>query len=270
MPQHVFQNKGVDLACLDQGTGLPLVLIHGFPFDHSMWQYQIEFFSRAFHVVAPDLRGFGKSSLTAGDIAKGVEMRQYAEDVIAVLDELGVQEPAILCGFSMGGYVLWQLALRFPQRVRAIVACDTRAVADSTEAKEARLKMAGEVLNAGNQQVAEAMLPKLLAPQTLADRSEVVEQVTRMIHAAPPQGIAAAQRGMACRPDVREKLGGIDRPTLLIVGAEDAISPPAEMREIASAMPCAELSEIAGAGHMTTLENPDAVNEAVNSFANSL
>ena len=247
-----------------------MVLIHGFPFDHTMWQQQIDSLSSACRVIAPDLRGFGRSSQTPEDAANGVEMRRYAEDLRALLVEIGVDKPAVICGFSMGGYVLWQFALAYPEMVEAVILCDTRADADAAEGRQARLQMAEKVLQAGTAEVPGAMVPRLLAAETIADRQDIVDQVTAMILESAPEAIAAAQRGMAQREDVRERLGEIGCPALAIVGEQDAISPPAEMRAIADAMPKAELVEIAKAGHMAPLENPAAVNEALSKFVQSL
>jgi 3-oxoadipate enol-lactonase len=270
MTQHLIQHKENQLTCEVRGSGLPLVLIHGFPFDHTMWRHQIETLSQVCQVIAPDLRGFGGSSLTAADVADGVEMRRYADDIRAVLDDLQVEQPAILCGFSMGGYVLWQLALEFPEVARAIVLCDTRADADSTETQQAREQMAETVLRDGTDAVPGAMLPRLLAAATISGRQEIVDKVATMIGKSSPETIAAAQRGMARRPDVSGRLGEIDCPALIVVGAEDAISSPTEMREIAAALPSAEVVEIPDAGHMTPLENPAAVNEALLRFVQTL
>ena len=253
MTQIAFSYQGIEIACLDQGGGTPLVLIHGFPFDYSMWQPQIAAFSKRFRVIAPDLRGFGKSSLLPSDVVEGVAMERYAADVVATLDYLQVDQPAIMCGFSMGGYVLWQLVLHHSERIKALVLCDTRAAADSAEASAARLDSANEVLHSGVAGLAEGMLPKLLAPQTLAGNTHVVQHVGAMMRTADPGAVAAALRGMACREDVRSRLPSINLPSLLLAGAADAISQPAEMREIAALLPRAEFKEIADAGHMTTL-----------------
>jgi len=270
MAQQVMQIGGISFACVVRGSGRPLVLVHGFPFDHTMWQAQIETLSAVCCVIAPDLRGFGGSGLSDADVADGVEMRRYAADIKAVLDELQISEPAILCGFSMGGYVLWQFVLEYPECVAAIVLCDTRADADSAEGQQARLQMAENVMRNGIDAVPGAMIPKLLAAETIANRQEIVDQVEVMIRKSSPEGIAAAQRGMGKRPDVREHLGEMNWPAMVVVGAEDAISSPAEMREIAEALPAAEYVEIEAAGHMTPLENPGAVSDALLRFVQSL
>lgn len=260
----------VELSYYDTGAGAPVVLLHGFPLDHTMWEPQIAALKDVCHVIAPDLRGFGRSTIDAEDAESGIEMARYASDVRSILDALDIHEPIILCGFSMGGYVLWQFVRLFPERVRAIVLCDTRAAADSPEALANRLKSATAVMQQGPGVVADAMLPKLLAPATRSNRPEVVERVDAMMRGTSAAAIAAAQRGMARRPDMREHLHGISMPALVIVGAEDAISPPAEMREIADALPNAEFVEIPQAGHMTTLENPTAVNAALVRFVAGL
>ncbi len=256
----------IQINYTDVGSGQPVVLLHGFPLDHAMWTPQISALSETARVIAPDLRGFGQSTLTHDDAKNGVEMHQYAADVASLLDKIGVKEPVILCGFSMGGYVLWQFALRYPQRVKAIVLCDTRAAADSAEARQGRLKTADEVLKSGTKPLIESMLPKLLSKGTLSQRPEVVTQVTQIMRACEPSAVAAALRGMAQRDDVTSQLSQITQPALIIVGAEDAISPPAEMRGMAELIPNVQFVEIPEAGHMTTLENPGAVSEAMLRF----
>ena len=270
MTQHRIQRGEMTLACAEYGAGTPVVLVHGFPLDHTMWQPQIDALQATCRVIAIDLRGFGNSTLATDDASAGVDMQVYAADILATLDEIGIREPAILCGFSMGGYVLWQFVLANPQRVRAIVVCDSRADVDSEEKSRGRLKMAEEVLQTGAEPVANTMLPKLLARETIASRQSLAEQVWTMICRASPKAIAAAQRGMARRPDVRSQLREIDKPALMLVGVEDALSPPEHMREIANSLPEGRIVEIPAAGHMTTVENPAAVNESIRDFFASL
>lgn len=255
------------------GEGQPVVLIHGFPFDHTMWSEQINSLAATCKVIAPDLRGFGSSSLGDSaeiDSTEGVAMEAYAEDLEEILEGSQVTEPVILCGFSMGGYILWQFVQRFPERVKAIVLCDTRAVADSAQAAAGREQMATKVLSEGVEPLVQGMLPKLLAAKTQAERPELVEQVTAMMRKASPDAVAAALRGMASRPDVRGELSNFDWPALVVAGAEDAISTPEEMQTIAAGLPQAKFVEIADAGHMTSLENPAALNQALGDFIATL
>jgi len=254
------------LAFVDRGDGVPVLLVHGFPLDHTMWDAQIEALAGSCRVIAPDLRGFGRSPLGNINVERGVSMEQYAEDLAELLEALAVVESIVLVGFSMGGYVAWQFMRKHPERVRALVQCDTRSAADSDDARAARIKIAESVANTGSGPVADAMLPKLLSPRTLESGAPVVARVRAMIERTGPAAIAAAQRGMAARPDVSELLPKISVPTLVLCGEQDAISPPREMQAIAEAIPNAEFLVIPGVGHMTTMENPQAVNDALVRF----
>jgi pimeloyl-ACP methyl ester carboxylesterase len=255
-----------NIAYVDEGTGPPVLLIHGFPLDHTMWDAQIAVLSQRARVIAPDLRGFGQSPLAAGDGERGISMEAYADDLAELLDKLAVGEPIVLVGFSMGGYVAWQFVRKYGDRLRALVQCDTRAKADTEEARAGRIKMAENVAEWGSGRVAEMMGPKLFAPATFDTKPDVVAAVRKVVDATPPAGIAAAQRGMAARPDVTSSLSTIKLPTLVLVGEHDAISPPAEMKEIAAAIPGADFVVVPGAGHMTTMEEPEAVNSALSHF----
>lgn len=249
----------VQLAYVDSGEGMPVLLIHGFPLDHTMWNAQIGALAARYRVIAPDLRGFGSSGITPGKVT----MEQFADDLASLLDALGIGGPAVVCGLSMGGYVAWQFWCKYAQRVRALILCDTRAAADAPEVAAGRLVTADRLLREGPGMLAETMMPKLLAESTAAGRPELAEALGRVIERTDPQGIAAALRGMAERPDVTARLAEITCPALLIVGAEDAISTPQEMGTIARAIPGARLVEIAGAGHMSPVERPQQVSAAM-------
>jgi pimeloyl-ACP methyl ester carboxylesterase len=265
-----LQLPTTDLAYLDRGAGQPILLVHGFPLDHTMWSAQIELLAGRSRVIAPDLRGFGQSPLPDREADAGISMERYADDLIELLDALAIREPIVLAGFSMGGYVAWQFVRKHANRLRALIQCDTRAAADTDDARAGRLKMAENVAEWGSGRVAEMMGPKLFAPQTFATKPEVVAMVRRIVERTPPAAIAAAQRGMAARPDMTRLLPAIQVSTLLIAGAEDAISPPDEMRAIAGAIPRAQFVEIPHAGHMTTMENPAAVNAAFRQFLDTV
>jgi 3-oxoadipate enol-lactonase len=245
-----------------RGAGRPLLLVHGYPLDHSMWQWQLGEFADRFRVIAPDLRGFGGSDVTPGTAT----MQQMADDLAELLAALDITEPVVFCGLSMGGYVAWQFALKHRERLSALILCDTRALADSPEAAEGRRKTADKVLAEGAGAAAEGLLPKLFAPQTYHEQPQIVEATKQVILRTRPEGIAAALRGMAERPDVTGQLAQLDVPALLIGGQHDSISPPAEMREIAARMPNARFVEVAAAGHMSPLEQPEAVNRAIREF----
>jgi 3-oxoadipate enol-lactonase len=256
---------GARLNVVDRGQGSPLLLVHGFPLNHSMWSAQIETFSATQRVIAPDLRGFGRSSVTEGTVT----MEQFADDCQALLGALGIDEPITFCGLSMGGYIAWQFARKYGDRLSRLILCDTRAAADSAEAADTRRKMARHVLASGTEFIASAMLPKLFAPSTVERHPDRIEAVRQMILGSDPQGIAAAQQGLAARPDATPWLATIGMPTLVLVGASDAISPPEEMQQIAAAIPHSEYRVIPAAGHMAPMENPDAVNAAMTEFLRS-
>ncbi len=253
----------VSLNVVERGEGEPLLLVHGFPLDHSMWREQLEGLSDRFRVIAPDLRGFGASDVTEGTVT----MEQFADDLARLLDALKIDGPVNLCGLSMGGYIAWQFVARHSNRLKRLVLCDTRAVADSKETAEGREKQAQRVLAEGAAIVADTMEPKLFyRDENESSEPAYIREMRNVIEATKPQGIAAALRGMAVRPDFTSRLGEIQVPTLVICGQHDAISPSAEMRKIAEGIRGARYVEIAEAGHMAPLEKPEAVNAAIGEF----
>jgi pimeloyl-ACP methyl ester carboxylesterase len=243
--------------------GYALLLVHGFPLDHTIWQPQIDYFSDHCRVIAVDLRGFGNSDVTPGTVT----MEQMADDLERLLSTmLHAKEQVIFCGLSMGGYVGWQFWRKYKHRVRAMISCDTRAVPDSPEAAAGRAKLAETVLKQGSVAAADVMLPKMFAPNTAQSQQKLAERVRFIMERQKPEGIAAALHGMAARPDARDLLTTIDVPSLVIVGDHDTISTPAEMRQIADAMPDSEWVSIPDAGHLACLENPTVVNNAIAEF----
>jgi len=254
------------MAYVEQGEGVPVLLVHGFPLDHTMWDPQIKALAPQARVIAPDLRGFGGTALAPGDDQLGVSMGAHADDLAELLDAIGVREPIVLAGLSMGGYIAWQFVRKHGHRLRALVLCDTRAKADTDEARAGRIKMAENVMQQGASLAADAMQPKLFRKAAFDEQPEVVAAVRAVMERQLPTAIAAALRGMAARPDVTETLSHITVPTLVLVGAEDVISTPAEMKEIAAAIPGAEYVVIPNSGHMTTVENPAATNAALTRF----
>jgi pimeloyl-ACP methyl ester carboxylesterase len=260
----------VDIAYLDRGAGSPVVLLHGFPLDHTMWSAQVEAISTTHRVIAPDLRGFGQSTLGDADPAKGVTMEQYADDVASLLDAVGVPEPIVLAGFSMGGYIAWQFVRKYQDRLRALIQVDTRAAADTDEARSNRLKMAENIHAWGSARVAEMMGPKLFAAGRFEENPAIVQELRQVVASTSPDAIACAQRGMTTRPDMASFLPSIRVPTLVIAGVEDALTPASEAREFAAKIANSQYVEIADAGHMTTMENPQAVSDAMVKFVAAL
>ena len=250
----------------DEGRGPPVLLVHGFPLDHTMWDAQIADLAPRCRVIAPDLRGFGRSVVSDGTVS----MTRMADDLAALLDALEVREPLVYAGFSMGGYVGWPFLERHGRRVRALVAVDTRASADTAEGAAGRRKMADEVLAKGAAVAADAMVPKLLAPGRPDRDPELAGRVREIILRNDPRGIAAAQRGMAERAEWRAKLGEIRLPMLVIAGQKDGLITPQEQREMAAAVQGARFVEVADAGHTPPMERPAVVNDALRTFLASL
>jgi len=254
--------RDVELNVYDQGNGDPLLFVHGFPLNHTMWQQQLKMFAETNRVIAPDLRGFGESTVADGPLS----MEQFAEDLNGLLDTLGVEQPICYCGLSMGGYIAWPFLQHYGPRVGSLILCDTRSAADTNDAAENRRKLATAVLKNGSNVAAEGMLPKLVSPPTLKERPQIVDSLRAMILATEPASIAGALEGMAVRPDSTESLGEIQVPTLVIVGVDDELTSPAEMSSLAGRIPNSVFVEIPGAGHMSVMENPAAVNEAIGRF----
>jgi len=248
---------------VEQGSGMPVLLVHGFPLDHSMWQAQLEGLSSHCHLIAPDLPGFGRT--TAHD-TDALSMVQLADDLNDFLDQRNHQQPIAFCGLSMGGYVAWQFWRRHRQRLAALILCDTRAAADSPEAAYTRRETAKRVLKEGSQVIASSMTEKLFAPSTRASREDLVQRMEQVMLGTQPRTIAAALRGLAEREDFSGQLREIDLPVLVICGESDAITPLDEMRSMAAEIPAARFIAVHNAGHMSPLEQPAHVNQAIHEF----
>lgn len=262
MTTHMLTVRDTRLAVHTRGTGIPCVLLHGFPLDHSMWREQ-EPLAEHLRLIVPDLRGFGGSS---GAAMESVEA--LADDVPALLDALHVTGPAVICGLSMGGYVAQHVAVRHPDRVAALVLVDTKLEADTPEARAARADLAAKVGRLGQGIVADAMVPRLLAPAAAAGpgRAAIADLLRSAILAQPIAGIQAALAALAARPDMTEPMAHVLAPTLLVCGAEDAITPPDCLERAEEIIPCARLLIVPGAGHMTPLEAPEVFNRALLEF----
>ena len=251
--------EGKSLAVDAVGEGKPIVFIHGFPLDRRMWRGQIEEFSKNHKLIAVDLPGFGES----GPSPDVMTMEDYATDVVAVLDELGIAEAVTLCGLSMGGYIAFAFYRAYRERVGRLILCDTKAVADSDEKRTERHATAERALAEGTEFLIEGMIPKMVAAGADAG---VIAEMEKMVRTASPGGVAAALRGMAEREDSTELLSRINVPTLVICGAEDQFSPPEEMRPMAEAIPGSRFEVVPGAGHVSPLEKPAGVNRAIGAF----
>ncbi len=266
MNSKIVSVNGAQLNVVDVGEGQPVVFVHGFPLDHQMWRHQIEAYSSDYRVIVPDLRGFGKSE---GDVDQ-LSMELMADDVAALLDVLGVEEPVIFCGLSMGGYVGWQFVTKYRQRLKALILCDTKSEADTTEAADNRKKMAELIRAKGIEYAALAMMPKLCSATTVEEQPELVAELKQVILETDPDVVIAALGALASRPDATAWLAGFDFPCLVVVGEDDAITPPDGMKELAGRLPQATYTLVKRAGHMAPLENPTETNSAITQFLKQL
>lgn len=246
------------------GAGTPVVLLHAFPLDGRMWAPQAEALAGTgtYQVILPDLRGFGAAK---EQVVEEAGMDLLADDLARLLDDRGLDR-VVLGGLSLGGYVAFAFVRRHADRLSGLLLLSTRAGADAEEARAKRLAMADRVLAEGNGFVPEVMLPRLLGPTTLKERPELVQRVTGLIAEQDPRAVAAAQRGMAARPDSSDVLGSIAVPTLVVTGEEDKLTGPDEGRELAAGIPGARFLLVEQAGHLVNLERPEVVNEALLDF----
>lgn len=254
-----------DVRHTGDSGGVPLVLLHGFPFDHTIWAAQVAGLADVARVLTPDLPGFGGAAPLPGDPVQAT-IHAYAEAVLAWADSLGLATFA-LAGHSMSGYVALALAHLAPARLDGLILIASRAGADSAEAAAGRHKQAAAVGERGPVAVAEAMLPKLFAPHTPAGVRAAVE--TLILRQTVP-GIQAALYAMASRPDARPWLTTIPTPTLTVAGSNDTLIPPSEAQAMRDGLRNAAYVEIAGAGHLPMLETPAALTTALRPFVAGL
>lgn len=249
----------------DTGTGIPLLLLHAFPLSRRMWKPQLTALAGRARCIALDHRGFGESD---GQPPHSID--RYADDAIALLDALGVKQPVVVCGLSLGGYIAFALWRRHPERLRALILADTRAAADTAEGRARRQALIDTVRTRGSGAIAEQQARALLSPRTIERCPEKLGDVQALIAAQSADAIVGASEAMLARPDSTPTLSTISVPTLIIVGEDDAVTPPADADIMHRAIRGSRLERIAGAGHLSSLERPSAFNEVVAGFLASL
>jgi pimeloyl-ACP methyl ester carboxylesterase len=257
----------MNLAYDDLGPrgGRPVLLVHGHPFDRSMWRPQAEQLTGSgYRVVTPDLRGYGQSKTR--DTKTGLDV--FANDLIELAGHLRL-ERFVLGGLSMGGQIVMQLVKDHPGRVEALVLADTFAGLDTPEAKQARYDTADRITEEGMESYAEELLPKMISKRTRVTRPDVETHVMTMMRNAPKEGAAAALRGRAERPDYTPGLGKIEVPTLVVVGGEDEFTPVGDAELIHREVKTSTLVVVEGAGHLPNLERETEFDEALSTFLKS-
>jgi 3-oxoadipate enol-lactonase len=253
------------LAYDASGSGRPLLLIHGYPLNRTLWRPQVDGLIDTARVIAPDLRGHGESN--ASDEPFTVD--QLADDLAELLDELGLTEPVVVGGLSMGGYVALAFYRRHQARVAGLILAATKAGADTEAGKANRDKAMALAREKGVEAIADSMLPKMLARDTYQSHPHLVQQARHMMASTPLGGVIGDLTAMRDRPDSTEMLGGILEPVLVIHGQEDQLIPPSEAEAAFARLPNARLALVPGAGHLVNLEQPEAFDAEVRTFLQS-
>lgn len=257
-------DNGLDVAYDEVGSGVPVIFLHGFPHNRSLWAPQTSALVEHGRCIAPDLRGFGESGREGP-----YSMEQYAQDVIGLLANLGI-EKAVIAGLSMGGYVAFALWRAKPEMIRALVLADTRPGADSPETRHKRLELIALARERGAGAVANAQITGMVGGTTRAQNPALVDGLHQMLASAPVEGIIGGLQAMMDRPDSTDLLPAIDVPTLIIVGEEDSLTPVKESRAMHAAITGSRLEVIPAAGHVSNLERPAAFNHVLGEFLSAL
>lgn len=253
----------IEIAYESAGKGVPIVLIHGHPFDHTMWDPQVNAFSGLYQVIAPDLRGYGASQLPRPANSR---FEDYAADVILLMDHLNV-DSFHLAGLSMGGQIIMEIFRQAPGRVKSLIFADTFAGPDTPEARQARNEQATRLEKEGMEGYANEVIGKMIRREHVQSMPEVAAHVMKMMKATLPVAAAAAMRARGNRINyLTEVLPKINIPTLVIVGRQDEFTPIAKAEELKENLQNCKLVIIEDSGHMPNLEHPEAFNKVVLDF----
>lgn len=254
------------MAYEEAGSGIPILFIHGYPLNRRMWQPQIDTLSQVAHVIAPDLRGHGDSTPTEGVYS----MDLLAEDCAKLLDTLNITQKIVLCGLSMGGYVSFAFARKFPNRLAALVLTATRAAPDTEEGKLNRQRSIALAKEQGIAPIIESMIARVLSPITMQNNPDLVETVRQIMRMTSLQAVLGDLQGMAERIDSRPFLKQISVPTLIIHGKDDPLIPLEEAQAMQAAIPNCRLLILENAAHLPNLEASERFNHAIREFIKTL
>src|SRR5450755_4209848 len=264
-PSQRIKSGDAEISYWTLGEGPPVILLHPFPVSHEFWLPVAEALSARYRLVLPDLRGHGDSEVGEGPAT----MEKHASDIARVMDHAEVGR-APLIGVSIGGYTLFQFWRTYRGRVAALGLCNTKAPADGSEARAARLNAANDVLDRGTEPFFESMIPKLMGKTTREMRPDLVDGALRMMRKASPEGIAQVQRGMAARPDSTETLKSINVPTLIVTGDEDGFAGVGEAELMRRHINGSQMRVIPKAGHYSPLEQPQEAARLFRQFLDGL
>lgn len=262
--QSIFSNDAeifYDVA----GDGPPVVLLHPFPAHHEFWLPVTQFLSARYRLIMPDLRAHGQSALGVGPAT----MEKHATDIAKLMTENGVDR-APLIGVSIGGYTIFEFWRRFRERVSGLILCNTKAPADTAEARTTRLHAVDDILQRGTEPFFESMLPKLLGETTRHSRPDLVEGALRMMRQMSAEDVAGVQRGMADRIDSSSTLMTINVPALIVTGDEDTLTGVPEAEFMKQNIPGAQMKVVSKAGHYSPWEQPAQVGPILRQFLDSI
>ena len=250
----------------DVGKGsIPIIFLHGFPFDKSMWKGQLDNLKTVSRVIAIDIRGFGKS--TNQDTSLSIDL--FSEDLMAFMDKLKIKK-AIVCGLSMGGFIALNAIKRFPERFEALILCDTQCIADTTEVKENRYKAIEQIKKDDATAFNEKFIKNVFHPNSIINKTELVESLSLVVYANPKEIIIGGLIALAERSETCSGLSAISIPTLIICGREDIVTPLAQSEFMHTHIKKSSLNIINNAGHVSNLEQPEEFNKYLFYFLNSL
>ena len=255
--------KDITVNYIESGStyGLPVVFIHGFPFNHEMWKPQIPVLTHNIRAIMYDLRGHGLSDVGDGQFT--IEM--FVDDLIAMLDYLNL-EKVILCGLSMGGYIALRAAERNPDRIKGMILCDTKSEPDTNEAKIKRSSTIKTIKESGVKVFTDEFVKTIFWEKTFKNNPEVVDFIKDIINKNSPIGICGTLLALASRTDTTASLSSVKIPTCIIAGEHDKITPPSTAQSMHNAIPKSELHILQNAGHLSNLENPTEFNKILLSY----
>jgi len=256
------RSSDAEIAYETLGSGAPVILLHPFPANHELWLPASKALQSRYQLILPDLRGHGDSGIGEGPAT----MTKHAADLTRILTDQNIDR-AIFVGVSIGGYALFEFWRRHPQRVQALVLCNTKPSADTPDARTGRLQAANDVLERGTEPFFASTVKKLLGQTTLTTRPDLVEGALRMMRKMSPEDVALVQRGMAERPDSIETLKRINVPTLIITGDEDTATGVPEAELMKRHIAASEMKVVAKAGHYSPWEQPEEVGRLLRQFA---
>jgi 3-oxoadipate enol-lactonase len=255
--------NNVTISYKVSGKGEPILLVHGHPFDHTMWDPQTKSFSKLYQVITPDVRGYGKSSLPK---SVATRFEDYATDLLALMDTLGI-DSFHLSGLSQGGQIIMEIFRQAPSRIKSLIFADTFASLDTPEVKQGRYDTADCLEKEGMDTYSDEVIYKMIKPEHVASQPAVAAHIIKMMKATSPKGAASALRARAERIDyLKDVLPTINIPTLVIVGRQDEFTPVAKAEELQQSLQNCKLVIIEDAGHMPNLEHPEEFNTAVLDF----